>query len=39
MLYIFQSAFPSVGSSTFEMKTVPKSCVHFTDEKAKPKRC
>lgn len=39
MFYVFQSTFASVASQTFEMETVPKSCVHFTDEKAKPKRC
>ena len=39
MLYVFQSTFPAVGSPTFEMETVPNSCVHFRDEKAKSKRC
>lgn len=39
MVYVFQSTFASVASQTFEMETVPKPCVHYTDEKAKLKRC
>lgn len=39
MFSVFQSTFLSVASQTFEMETVPKSCVHFMDEKDKPKRC